>query len=284
MTTATARPETTKAFKIDFKELEDEKGVFEGYLSVFGNADYGGDVVEKGAFKKTIKDRKSAGKRFKLLWQHDMFHPIGTFDAEEDDYGLKIRAKLTLGVQKADEAYLLMKDGAIDEMSIGYDTIKAIFDKDTGNRILKELKLWEGSLVTFAMNPQATVTGVKSGAALSKASKTAIKSALAQCKAAADELAALLKANGGDDDEEPKDKDEDEKPKSNEIATPSEPSATEAANHGTSAGSKGNDGAGTEPTDAELAEVKALAQQIRTAADEHKALDALRSLKASMSA
>jgi uncharacterized protein len=151
-----------KAFRVqEWKEVADQPGTFEGYLSVFGNVDHGGDMVEKGAFKRTISHRKQAGKKFVLLWQHDTKQPIGVFTAEEDNIGLKIRAELTLGVQQANEAHLLLKSGALDGLSIGYGTVKSAYDPKTGVRTLKELALWEGSLVTFGMNDQALVTGVK---------------------------------------------------------------------------------------------------------------------------
>lgn len=151
-----------KSFRVqEWKELPDQPGTFEGYLSVFGNVDHGGDMVEKGAFKRTISHRKQAGKKFVLLWQHDTKQPIGVFTAEEDNIGLKIRAELTLGVQQADEAYLLLKSGALDGLSIGYGTVKSAYDPKTGVRTLRELALWEGSLVTFGMNDQALVTDVK---------------------------------------------------------------------------------------------------------------------------
>jgi HK97 family phage prohead protease len=61
------------AFKFELKELTEE-GVFKGYASVFGNRDYGGDVVEEGAFAKTLKDR---GGRIVLLDGHDTSQRLG---------------------------------------------------------------------------------------------------------------------------------------------------------------------------------------------------------------
>ena len=149
-----------KAFKFDLKSLSDE-GEFEGYLSVFGNRDTYEDVVEKGAFKRTLQHKAQAGKKFPVLWQHDMTQPIGVFEElREDDHGLWVKGRLTMEVQKAKEAYALMQSGALDGLSIGFDIVKKSF-KD-GIRYLKELKLWEGSLVTFPANDMATVTAIKS--------------------------------------------------------------------------------------------------------------------------
>lgn len=134
---------------------EGDQGTFEGYLSVFGNVDLGGDVVEKGAFDKTLQERGT----FPLLWQHDHKSPIGTLDAETNDRGLRVRGKLLLSVAKAREAYDLLKAGIVKGLSIGYEAVKA--DHKDGIRRLREVKLHEGSLVTFAMNPLATVEAVK---------------------------------------------------------------------------------------------------------------------------
>lgn len=146
----------TKDFKFDLKSADDT-GTFEGYLSVFNVEDQGGDLVEPGAFRKTIKDR---GGVFTLLWQHDHKSPIGTFKAEEDAYGLKIFGRFILAVKQAQEAYELLKAGALNGLSIGF---KAIQDPVvSGVRHLKEVKLYEGSLVTFPMCLEAQVSSVKS--------------------------------------------------------------------------------------------------------------------------
>lgn len=148
----------TKDFTFEIKELNEEKRIFEGYASVFGNVDAYGDIVQKGAFKKTINERKD---KIKILWQHNPTQPIGKLsEAKEDNIGLKIKGKISK-TEKGDEVLQLMKDGVIDELSIGYNTIKKDYDDD-GNRLLKEIKLFEVSPVTFAANPLAGVTSVKS--------------------------------------------------------------------------------------------------------------------------
>ena len=151
---------TEKKFAaLDLKEVSDE-GEFEGYASKFGDRDQGGDVVQKGAFRNSLKQRKASG--VKMLWQHDPSYPIGVWDEiKEDAEGLYVRGRLLTTVGKAKETYELMKAGVIDGLSIGYRTIKALRDDATGFRQLKELDLWEISLVTFPMLTSATVTSVK---------------------------------------------------------------------------------------------------------------------------
>jgi HK97 family phage prohead protease len=151
---------TEKKFQLlDLKEVSEE-GVFEGYASKFGDRDQGGDTVMKGAFKNSLSQRKAKG--VKMLWQHDPSHPIGVWDeVKEDATGLFVRGRLLTTVQKAKETYELMKAGVIDGLSIGYRTIKSLRDDATGFRQLKEVDLWEISLVTFPMLTSATVTSVK---------------------------------------------------------------------------------------------------------------------------
>jgi uncharacterized protein len=140
----------------------EEYGMFEGYGSVFGNKDLGNDVIEKGAFKKSIKRRTNKG--VKLLYQHKSDMPIGVFDEiKEDDHGLVVKGRLALKTQAGAEAYELLKMGALDGLSIGFkiNPQAVSYDKRANKRIIKEVDLMEVSLVTFPMNPQATVRSVK---------------------------------------------------------------------------------------------------------------------------
>lgn len=145
-----------KTFQFEIKSFDDETGTFEGYAAIFGSMDYGGDVIEKGAFKKTLKEHSS----FPILWQHDSTKPIGLGEASEDDTGLYVKGKLNQEVQQAKEAYALIKQGALKGLSIGYSTIQDAWENSI--RKLKEVKLYEYSPVTFPMNPLAGITGVKS--------------------------------------------------------------------------------------------------------------------------
>lgn len=130
-----------------------------GYLSAFGNEDSYGDVCDPGCYTKTIADR-SADNPLPMLWQHYSDEPIGIYTRlAEDDFGLYTEFQLAMDVQKAREAFALANMKAVKGQSIGFTTIKDVIDG--GVRRLKELKLWEGSLVTFPANELAGVTGVK---------------------------------------------------------------------------------------------------------------------------
>lgn len=147
-----------KSVSLTLKKEPDQDGVFEGYASVFGIVDQGMDVVERGAFRKTLGARK-----IKMLWQHDMSQPIGVWDeVYEDERGLFVRGRLLKEVEKGREAMALLRAGAIDSMSIGYRTIEATSEGDGRVRKLLEVDLFEISLVTFPMLPDAKVTNVKS--------------------------------------------------------------------------------------------------------------------------
>ena len=144
------------------EDEEYEKGMFEGYASVFGNTDLGNDVVELGAFKKSL--RKRGAKGVKLLYQHKTDMPIGVFDSvKEDGEGLYVKGRLALGTQAGKEAYELIKMGALDGMSIGFkaNPDKVTYDKRSKKRLIGEVDLMEISLVTFPMNPLARVRSVK---------------------------------------------------------------------------------------------------------------------------
>ncbi|WP_201830360.1 HK97 family phage prohead protease [Microvirga zambiensis] len=138
----------------------DAGGVFEGYASLFGLADLGKDVVMPGAFVDSLKKRGVRDVR--LLWQHDPAQPIGRWILiEEDRRGLRVRGKLNLAVERAREIHALMRDGAVDGLSIGFRVERARAERPTGLRRLEKLDLWEISVVTFPMLPDARVESVK---------------------------------------------------------------------------------------------------------------------------
>jgi HK97 family phage major capsid protein/HK97 family phage prohead protease len=142
--------------------LEDVSGdgSFSGYASLFGAVDLGRDVIEPGAFKASLK-RRGAGD-VRMLYQHDPDQPIGRWlSIREDARGLHVEGKLSLGVARAREVHELMKSGALDGLSIGFQTLRARNEKRAGVRRILSADLWEISVVTFPMQPGARVTAVK---------------------------------------------------------------------------------------------------------------------------
>ncbi|PYE88384.1 HK97 family phage prohead protease [Phyllobacterium leguminum] len=141
-------------------EQIDADGSFSGYASLFGEVDLGLDIIERGAFAKSLKTRGASGIR--MLWQHDANEPIGVWtQIREDARGLYVEGRLAKGVPKARDALELMKSGAIDGLSIGFRAVKARKEAKTGIRRISEADLWEISVVTFPMLPSARVSNVK---------------------------------------------------------------------------------------------------------------------------
>lgn len=135
------------------------RAVIEGYASLFNVADGGGDTVLRGAFARSLARRGSGGVRF--LFQHDPAQPIGRWsELRETRRGLFVRGEINLDVERGKELASLIGSGAIDGLSIGFRTIAAARGKTRGQRLLREVDLWEISLVTFPMLAGARVTGL----------------------------------------------------------------------------------------------------------------------------
>lgn len=140
-----------------------EDGTFEGYGSVFHNEDWYGDVVAPGAFAKTLAEWRAKGALPPLCWQHNMDQVVGVYeDMAEDDRGLYLKGRLLKDdVALAREAYALLKARAISGLSIGYRVRVDEYDREADIRTLKDLELWEVSLVTMPANDLARVEAVK---------------------------------------------------------------------------------------------------------------------------
>ena len=135
-----------------------ESRTFTGYASIFGNIDSYNDIVMPGAFSKTIQERKD---RVKVMYNHSW--TIGkALEMEETGKGLFVKGYISK-TQRGDDVLSLMADGAIDEMSIGYEAVKFEYAEEKGTQVRKltELKLYEFSPVDFAANDQALITGLK---------------------------------------------------------------------------------------------------------------------------
>ena len=154
-----------KTFQFKLDNVDDKKGIIRGFASTFGNIDLGDDVVDQGAFKKTLQENKGI---VPILADHDPSKQIGwNIRAEETDKGLFVEGQINLKTQIGKDRYELAQQalevGAKMGLSIGYAVIKAMPDKERpAVRRLKELKLFEYSLVTFPMNTAAMVTAAKS--------------------------------------------------------------------------------------------------------------------------
>jgi hypothetical protein len=154
----------TRSFALTIKAAGDD-GTIEGYGSVFGVMDSYADIVAPGAFKASLAAHKAAGTMPAMLWQHRSDEPIGVWTSMlEDERGLMIRGRLALDTVRGKEAQALVKMGALNGLSIGFYTKKAMYDVDADIRTLTEIDLWETSLVTFPANGAARVTNIKAAA------------------------------------------------------------------------------------------------------------------------
>ncbi|SDC30721.1 hypothetical protein SAMN05444678_102258 [Sphingomonas sp. YR710] len=186
-------------------------GTIEGYGSVFGLMDRGGDIVEPGAFKASLADWRRRKAMPPMLWHHDPAMPVGVWtEVSEDDKGLKLKGQLVMDVPMAASARALIAAGAVKGLSIGFNTIEDKIDRATGVRHLKKVDLWEVSLVTFPMLPEAQISNVKQFDPLVlRAIEADLKSELNLSNASAVRAVAIFKKHlregGGQPEHEPRD-------------------------------------------------------------------------------
>ena len=195
-----------KDFDVQYKD--EGTGSIEGYASTWiRKADSWGDVVAKGAFTKTLKERWNGGKGIPFLWSHkmdDLKAFIGTAAADEDDKGLHFIATFD-GTEEAQKVRQLYKDGRLRKFSFAYDVLKSgmvtLEDGSKANE-LQELDLFEISAVTVPANDDASVVDVKSGRRNSKADEDKLKNVvtlLDEAKKALQELLDTDDQEGGED-------------------------------------------------------------------------------------
>ncbi|MDK8809098.1 HK97 family phage prohead protease [Corynebacterium striatum] len=160
---------TVKSVIAEVKALGDgEKAEFEAYASVFGNRDSYGDVVQKGAFAASLKAWAEKGAPIPLLWGHNMADPdfnIGMVtSAEEDEHGLKVVCELDTDSPKGAQVHRLLKQGRVREMSFAFAATSSEYGELDGKsvRFLKEVDLFEVSVVPLGANPETEVLAVKS--------------------------------------------------------------------------------------------------------------------------
>ena len=139
-----------------FDDMDDEKGVVKGYASMFNNIDSDNDIITKGAYSKTLQENS---ERIAFLYQHNMHQPIGKpTSMKEDDNGLFVEAKIS-DSSLGKDVKTMISEGILKEFSVGFIPIKEEFVG--GINYIKEIKLFEFSLVTLAANPMAQVTEYK---------------------------------------------------------------------------------------------------------------------------
>ena len=156
----------TKELNEGFKDLDTTQGIVTGYFAMFGNKDLDGDIIEPGAFSKTIQERGPKGKGLiKYLLDHDKNKAVAVInELYEDGKGLYYEAKV--GSHMVGKDFLeMVKSGIINQHSFGFSVPKdkSYFDQSRKANIIKEVMMYEGSAIQFlGDNPETTHIGLKS--------------------------------------------------------------------------------------------------------------------------
>lgn len=187
-----------------------KEGQFSAYASVFGNVDSYGDVVQPGAFAKSLEAWEKSGRPIPLLFGHNFRDPdfnLGHIvKAVEDERGLLVTAELDLENPKSAQVYRMLKGRRVDQMSFAYDVIDAEPGvKDEADVLfLKELGLHEVSVVPMGANREtevlavkAAVDALKSGRAISAKNEESLKEARESMASAVKAIDDVLSANEG---------------------------------------------------------------------------------------
>lgn len=150
-------------------DVNDERGTFKGYASVFGSIDLGGDTVSKGAFEESLSEWKAAGRMPQMLYYHDDKEIIGEWtEMKEDEKGLYVEGRLWIkgdeALESSRKAYNILRSNSVKGLSIGYRALEVenmeLMD-GTVIRNLKKIKLFEVSIAPWSMEPKAEVLNVK---------------------------------------------------------------------------------------------------------------------------
>lgn len=148
-----------KNLPLQIKRLNSRE--FDGYGSVAGNVDLGGDVIMPGAFKRTLAEHRTRQQLAQMFWMHDPSRVPGKWlEMTEDENGLYVKGVLA-DTDLGNEIHTLLNMDAVRGLSIGFVTKDQEFEDD-GTRLIKDVDLWEVSIVSLPMNPLAQVAHVKS--------------------------------------------------------------------------------------------------------------------------
>jgi hypothetical protein len=156
-------------FKSMVKDVDTKNGIITGYFSAFDNVDSDNEIVVPGAFRRTIRERGPQGSnRVAFLRQHRPELLLGRPSVlKEDKFGLYFESTISQ-TSYGKDTMILYQDQVINEHSIGYDVVKQERTQDKPTRLL-ELRLWDGSAVTWGANEQTPFLGFKSIADWTKA-------------------------------------------------------------------------------------------------------------------
>lgn len=156
-----------KEFAVKELSYNGESRTISGYAAVFNNRDKAGDILLKGCFAKSIQDRgpeSQANDKIIMLWQHDQHEPIGKISVLiEDEKGLYFEAVID-DVERGNQAIKQLESGTLNQFSIGYSYVweKCEYDQERDAFIVKEVVLYEISVVSIGCNGETEYLGLKS--------------------------------------------------------------------------------------------------------------------------
>jgi HK97 family phage prohead protease len=151
-------------FDIDFRfEPSADAAEFSGYAVIWGERNAHSEIVERGAFAKTLAAHKAAGTRPVMFWSHNREDIIGVWnEIREDEKGLFVSGKLLTGISRGKEVHEMMKAGAVNGLSIGFRVPAGGEQRRAGVRYIREIALAEISVVGLPSAGGARITAVRS--------------------------------------------------------------------------------------------------------------------------
>ena len=162
------KPINYKQISVKDVSIDEESRKISGYAAVYGNKDDDGDILMKGCAAKSIRERgpqSATSRKVAFLWMHDMDNPLGRITTlREDDYGLYFEADIDKGIDICDRVLIQLKSGTLDQFSIGFQYIweQCEYDVNAQALIVKEINLFETSVVTLGANEMTYFAGMKS--------------------------------------------------------------------------------------------------------------------------
>lgn len=216
-----------KTAPTNVKSVDADSGVFEAYVSVFDNVDFHGDVVRRGAFKKTLDDWAHRGAPIPVLWSHrtdDPDYNLGhVLEAKETDHGLWIKAQLDLQAPKAVTVHRQMKGGRVREFSYAYMVTDGGPADDVDAFEIRGARLFEVGPTPIGANPETELLDVKAaaeqirwhikaGRMLSARNESALRNVLADLQGAVTAMKSVLPEEDPPGDEEDQESTSGEEP------------------------------------------------------------------------
>ncbi len=158
-----------RSIEIKEYQFDKESRTISGYAAIFGNVDKANDMLIRGCFSRSIKERgpdSSANDKIIFLWMHNMSEPLGKITKlVEDEKGLYFETVVD-GIELGDRALIQLESGTLNQFSIGYEYVwdRCEWVEIRGEYVfmVSEVVLYEISVVSIGCNGETEYTGLKS--------------------------------------------------------------------------------------------------------------------------